>query len=73
MQTKTVSRFSRAKAAVVGAATTAFIAGNAHAGALADAITGGLDEAELMLIGAGVLTLVGIVVLIRKSSKAAGG
>lgn len=54
-------------------ALTAMVAGQAHAGALADAITGGLDEAELMLIGAAVLTLTGIVVLIRKSGKAAGG
>ncbi|MCF7220398.1 hypothetical protein [Marilutibacter chinensis] len=70
MQNKTFT--TRAKAIVAGGAA-AVAAGAANAGALADAITAGLDSAELMLIGAGVLTLTGIVVLIKKSGRAAGG
>lgn len=59
------------KAAAVAA--TALVAGNAFAGDLATAATGAMDPAELTLIGIGVMGLVGIVVLIKKGSRAAGG
>lgn len=59
------------KAAAV--ATTAMVAAPAFAGDLATAVTEGLNGAELTLIGVGVLTLSGIVVLIKKGQRAAGG
>ena len=59
------------KAAAV--ATTAMVAAPAFAGELASAATEAMDGAELTLIGVGVLTLTGIVVLIRKSQRAGGG
>lgn len=59
------------KAAAV--ASTAMVAAPAFAGELADAVTSGLNGAELTLIGVGVLTLSGIVVLIKKGQRASGG
>lgn len=70
MKTKT-SRFSRVKAAVIGAATTGFVASQAHAGVLADAVTDGIDVAELTLIGVAVLAMYGVIALIRGGKKAA--
>lgn len=60
-------------AAAVAVASTAFIAGNAQAGDLATAVSSALDPAEMTLIGVAVLALSGIVVLIKKSQRAAGG
>jgi hypothetical protein len=61
-----------ATAATLGAVS--FVAApSAFAGEMADAVISGMDKTELSLIGAAVLALVGIVVLIRKSGKAAGG
>ena len=57
--------------AAVGA--TSIVAGNAAAGDLATAVTGALDASEMTLIGVGVLALTGIVVLIKKAQRAAGG
>lgn len=57
--------------AVVGASS--MVAGNAMAGDLATAVTSALDGAEMTLIGVGVLALTGIVVLIKKAQRAAGG
>jgi len=51
----------------------ALVAGNAFAGDLATAATGAMEPAELTLIGIGVMGLVGIVVLIKQGSRAAGG
>lgn len=52
--------------------TAMTVAGMANAGALADAVTGGVDTAELLLIGAIVLTCSGIILLIRSGKKASG-
>lgn len=61
-------------AARAGAVAASFVvAGSAMAGDLATAVTSGLDSAEMTLIGVGVLTLTGIVVLIKKAQRAAGG
>lgn len=54
-------------------ALAAFVVPAAHAGELADAVTGAIDQTELMLIGAAVLVLSGIVALIRGGRKASGG
>lgn len=59
------------KAAAIGA--LAFATGSAFAGDLAAAATSAMDPAELTLIGVGVMALVGVVVLIKKGSRAAGG
>lgn len=59
------------KAAAIVSAS--LVAGNAFAGDLATAATAAMDPAELTLIGVGVMALVGVVVLIRKGSRAAGG
>lgn len=68
-----VSRFKAGFAALLAAPAAMFAAGNASAGDLATAVTGALDTAEMTLIGVGVLALTGIVVLIKKSQRAAGG
>lgn len=60
-------------AGAAAVATAALYAGAASAGPLADAASEGMDNAELYLIGAAVLTLSGVVVLIRKGQRAAGG
>ncbi|WP_422506154.1 hypothetical protein [Stenotrophomonas sp. GZD-301] len=59
------------KAAAV--ATTAMAAAPAFAGDLASAATSGMDSAELILIGVGVLTLSAVVVLVKKGQRASGG
>lgn len=59
--------------AVAAVPAALFFSGNASAGDLATAVTGALDTAEMTLIGVGVLALTGIVVLIKKSQRAAGG
>ena len=46
-------------------------AGTASAGQLADAVTNGVDTAELLLIGVCVLTVSGIIFLIRSGKKTA--
>lgn len=53
--------------------TTALTVGAASAGDLATAVTGALDASEMTLIGVGVLALTGVVVLIKKAQRAAGG
>lgn len=55
------------------ALTAAVFAPMAHAGALADAVTDGIDVAEVMLIGAAVLALSGIIALIKGGKRASGG
>lgn len=59
------------KAAAI--ASTALVAAPAFAGELATAATEGMDKGELMLIGAAVLTLCGVVALIKKGQRASGG
>jgi len=59
------------KAAAI--ASTALVAAPAFAGDLATAATEGMDKGELMLIGAAVLTLCGVVALIKKGQRASGG
>ncbi|WP_312704148.1 hypothetical protein [Stenotrophomonas lactitubi] len=59
------------KAAAV--ASTAMVAAPAFAGELASAATEGMDKAELTLIGVAVLTLCGVVALIKKGQRASGG
>ncbi|WP_375066904.1 hypothetical protein AB9L18_10395 [Stenotrophomonas lactitubi] len=59
------------KAAAVAAA--ALVTGPAFAGDLATAATSGMDGGELTLIGVAVLTLCGIVALIKKGQRASGG
>ncbi|MEN5260262.1 hypothetical protein [Stenotrophomonas hibiscicola] len=54
-------------------ASTAMVAAPAFAGDLATAATEGMDKGELMLIGAAVLTLCGVVALIKKGQRASGG
>ena len=64
---------ARAKQIAQGAsalALTAMVA-PAFAGELASAVTEGIDKAELMLIGAAVLALAGVIALIRAGKKAA--
>lgn len=56
-----------------GIASTAMVAAPAFAGDLATAATEGMDKGELMLIGAAVLTLCGVVALIKKGQRASGG
>lgn len=65
------AKSTAAKAATV--ATAALATAPAFAGELATAATSAMDPAELTLIGVGVMALVGVVVLIRKGSRAAGG
>ncbi len=59
------------KAAAI--ASTAMVAAPAFAGDLATAATEGMDKAELTLIGVAVLTLCGVVALIKKGQRASGG
>lgn len=67
------NRFKGALTALVAVPAAMVITGNAVAGDLATAVTGALDASEMTLIGVGVLTLTGIVVLIKKAQRAAGG
>lgn len=60
-------------AAFLAVVSTALIAGTAHAGELADAVTDNLDKAEMTAIGVGILALCGVVVLIKKAQRASGG
>lgn len=66
-------KFKNAAAKAAAVLTTALVAAPAFAGDLASAATGAMDPAELTLIGVGVMALVGVVVLIKKGSRAAGG
>ncbi|WP_282262330.1 hypothetical protein [Stenotrophomonas sp. PS02301] len=59
------------KAAAV--VSTAMVAAPAFAGELATAAADGMDKTELYAIGAAVLTLCGVVVLIKKGQRASGG
>jgi len=59
------------KAAAI--ASTALVAAPAFAGELATAATEGMDKGELTLIGVAVLTLCGVVALIKKGQRASGG
>ena len=70
-----MKKFSVKKIAgrVVAVASTALVAAPAFAGDLATAATEGMDKAELALIGAAVLTLCGVVALIRAGRRASGG
>lgn len=68
MRIKT-TRFTLGK---IGAGVAAVAtAGAASAGELATAVTDGLDKGELTLIGVGVLTLCGVVALIKSGKRAA--
>lgn len=60
---------SKLRAAAAGVAATALVAGNAHAGTLADAFLEGVDKVELTLIGAAVLGVVGIIFLISQARR----
>jgi hypothetical protein len=62
----------RAKQLAAGA-VAALAASAANAGALATALEGSVDTAELMLIGGVVMTITGIILLIRSGRKAGGG
>ncbi len=75
MKNLTVTRSNlahRARQIGAGLAASAF-AFAAQAGELADAVTGELAtaKAEIMLIGAAVLTVAGVILLIRSGKKAA--
>jgi len=59
------------KAAAV--VTTALVSAPVFAGPLAEAATGGMDIAELSLIGAAVLAMCGVVALSSAGRKASGG
>lgn len=62
----------RAAGATVATAATAMMASPlAYAGELSDAVQGGVDTTELMAIGVIVLTVAGIILLIRSGKKAA--
>lgn len=54
-------------------ASIAMVAAPAFAGELATAATEGMDKGELTLIGVAVLTLCGVVALIKKGQRASGG
>lgn len=51
-------------------ASPVFAAGGGDAGALLTGVQGGVDEAVLWGIGGVILTIAGIILMIRKSSKA---
>ncbi|MGH8040317.1 MAG: hypothetical protein ACRES5_08515 [Pseudomonas sp.] len=51
--------------------TTAMVAAPAFAGDLADAVTQSAEPAELTLIGVAVLTLCGVILMIRSGKRAA--
>lgn len=67
---KNLRKIGMKAAAIV---STAMVAAPAFAGELATAATEGMDKAELYLIGAAVLTLCGVVALIKKGQRASGG
>ncbi|MDY0955684.1 MAG: hypothetical protein ACN6RH_07380 [Stenotrophomonas rhizophila] len=74
--TKSINLRSKLRGVATKAAavvTTAMVAAPAFAGDLATAASEGMDKAELYLIGAAVLTLCGVVVLIKKGQRASGG
>ena len=58
-------------AAVSAIGMTALASAPAFAGELATAATDGMDKAELTLIGVAVLTLAGVIALIRAARRAA--
>lgn len=58
-------------AAVSAIGMTALASAPAFAGDLATAATEGMDKAELTLIGVAVLTLAGVIALIRAARRAA--
>ena len=58
-------------AAATAAATTAMVSGAAYAGEYSEAVSGGVDKTELTAIGVIVLTVSGIILLIRSGKKAA--
>lgn len=60
-------------AAASAFALTAVMTGPAFAGPLAEAASSEMDKGELALVGAAVLTLCGVVALIRAGRKASGG
>ncbi len=64
---------ARAKQIASGAslfAVTAMATRPAFAGELADAATAAMDKAELVLIGVAVLTLCGVIAMIRSGKRA---
>jgi len=73
---KSTNLYSKARNVSIKAAavvTTALVSAPVFAGPLAEAATGGMDIAELSLIGAAVLGMCGVVALIRAGRKASGG
>lgn len=58
------------KRGLAAVASTAFVAA-ANAGVYADAVTDGIDPAEVTLIGVAVLGVVGIIYLIKSGRRAA--
>lgn len=65
---------ARAKQIATGAtafAVTALASAPAFAGDLATGATGGMDKAELLLIGVAILTLCGVIALIKAGKRAA--
>lgn len=55
----------------VGVVAAMTAAGAASAGDLATAVTSGIDSAELMLIGVAVLTVSGVIFLIKSGKRTA--
>jgi len=68
---KIKNKLKKFGAAATTAATTAMVSGAAFAGDLSEAVNGGVDKAELTAIGVVVLTIAGIILLIRSAKKSA--
>ncbi|TDB26198.1 hypothetical protein ATCM_00055 [Stenotrophomonas sp. ATCM1_4] len=68
---KIKNKLKKFGAAATTAATTAMVSGAAFAGEFSEAVSAGVDKAELTAIGIVVVTISGIILLIRSSKKAA--
>ncbi|WP_064749618.1 hypothetical protein [Lysobacter antibioticus] len=61
---------TRVKQGLTALSLTAFAAA-ANAGAMSEAVSGGVDKAELLLIGVVVLTISGVVLMVRSGKRVA--
>lgn len=66
-------RNARSKLVAIGAtASVALASAPAFAGEMSEAVSGGVDKAELIAIGVVLMTISGVIVFIRSGRKATG-
>lgn len=68
---KIKNKLKKYGSAVATAATTAMASGAAFAGEMSEAVSAGVDKTEIIAIGVVVLTITGIILMIRSGKKSA--